>query len=82
MMRMAQRASGNPAEALRCVGTRKRMYSPTASGGIVVWDESAASAGEARLERLRRETQQDVARREPLCRPGRAPLDRHCTAAR
>ena len=48
-----------------------------ASGGIVVWDEFAASADEASLESLRRAAQQEITRREQLYRPGRAPLDLH-----
>ena len=48
-----------------------------AAGGIVVWDEYAATAGDARLESLRREALREIARREQLYRPGRAPLDLH-----
>ena len=48
-----------------------------ASGGIVVWEDYAASADEAQLETLRREAQQEITRREQLYRPGRAPLDLH-----
>lgn len=48
-----------------------------ASGGIVVWDEYAASAGDARFESLRRDALQEIARREQIYRPGRAPLDLH-----
>ncbi|MHB1870007.1 MAG: phosphoribosyltransferase [Steroidobacteraceae bacterium] len=48
-----------------------------ASGGVVVWDESVAPEGDARFESLRREALEEIARRERLYRPGRAPLDLH-----
>jgi predicted phosphoribosyltransferase len=48
-----------------------------ASGGVVVWDEYVAPEGDARFESLRREALEEIARRERLYRPGRAPLDLH-----
>ena len=44
---------------------------------MVVWDEYVAPEGDTRFESLRREALEEVARRERLYRPGRAPLDLH-----